>query len=241
MIDRMESNEELSWHYEKYKRDVSLLIYKAVPNEENISFEESPNNRINYELVRHVRHVVPQIITDVLTRGKASWCLCVNPDKNQERLFCFRPKSNPICEYKAIPMIIQSRDVGIQSRCIRALLRRLRHSRERYTDTSLLKYDGVSRAIADRWGHALSWTMSDYSAFTSPCLLLNECNRKLLAIKLCQTIENVMNEALSKAEIDVYKVKIPTYSIEELELSKREYIEGKLSDKEFNDLVCHRI
>lgn len=240
VTDKMGNKEVLSLDYEHYKADVFRLIYKAVPNGEGISVEGPSDIRIDYDLVCHVRCVVSQVMADILSRGKASWCLCVNPDKGHEDnggLFCFWPKSEPVRGFKVIPMVIRSRDVGIRSRHIRLLSRRLRRSRSHLADVSLLKYGQARRAIADRWGHALSWIMSDFSAFTDSCILLNECDRRLLGIRLCGAIEAAMNMALSKAGLDEYKVKIPTYSREELELSRQKYIEGKIGDEEFSDVV----
>lgn len=238
MMSNANSDDMLSMDYQAFVADTLMLTYKAIPRGKEIICEGPMTGQVNHELSRHIHDTVSRIILDILSKGEAHWCLCINPINNQKEPFCFRPKANPIPEFKTVPFAINSRDVGISGKRIRSLSKRLKRSHAPLHDvTSLLKYDGDRKRIADSWGHFLSWHISDWSAFTEPCYLLNECNRKLLAIKLCDTIAKAMNIALSKSEFEAYTIKIPTCPREKLESSKQEYIEGRISSKVFRDLV----
>lgn len=242
MTSNANNDDMLSTDYYAFTNDTMTLIYRAIPRGDEITCEGPAAGQINHELSSHIHDAASRIMLDVLSKGKARWCLNINPVSSQNEPFCFRPKADPIPGFKTVPFVIHSRDVGISGKHIRSLSKRLRHSHmPLHGMASLLRYDRDRKRIADRWGHSLSWHISDWSAFTDSCFLLNECSRKLLAIRLCETIAKAMNEALCKSELAAYTIKIPTCSREKLESSKQEYIEGRISSKEFRELVLLRL
>lgn len=242
MTSNTNNDDMLSTDYYAFTNDTMTLINRAIPHGCSITCEGPTAGQINHALSSHIHNAASRIMLDVLSKGKAHWCLNINPASSQNEPFCFRPKADPISGFNTIPFVIHSCDVGISGKHIRSLSKRLRHSHMPLHDmASLLKYDGDRKRIADSWGHSLSWHISDRSAFTDSCFLLNECSRKLLAIRLCETIAKAMNEALSKSELATYTIIIPTYSREKLESSKQKYIEGRISSEEFRELVIPRL
>lgn len=236
-MTKKSNNKEISMDYAKYRNDASSLIYDAIPRNKEILCKGPSSKHDYYELSHRIHEDVSRIMADVLSVGKAHWFLNINPSVQSELPFCFRPKQRPIRGVKTVPMVIRSRDAGISSRSIRSLTKRLERSEIPLLDLSLLKYEKDRIRIADHWGHALSWHMSSLSDFTDACILLNQCNRKILAIRLCEAIETAMNDALARAGLTDYEISIPTYSRKELESSKQLYIDGKMQDSEFSDLV----
>lgn len=103
-----------------------------------------------------------------------------------------------------------------------------------------MRFNDYREIIADRWGHALSWQMSDPSVFTDACILLEHCDGKILAIKLCEVIQDAMNETLAKSGLAEYRIDIPTFARKELESAKQLYIEGNLDGEVFSNLVFHK-
>ena len=223
--------------YQRFKREMSLMLYMAMPRSKEVLCIGPRATDIDYDLRYRICEDVCQIMTDVLTEGMASWCLCVNPVSGSEVPFLFRPRKQAVKGFAITPMIIRSRDVGISRRSVRSLVKRLKHSELPLQDMSLVRFIDDRAMMADHWGYALGWRMSAPSAFTEPCILLNQCDRKILAIKLCEVIQDAMNEALSKSGLADYKIEIPTYDREELETSRRLYVEGNLDEKTFGDLI----
>lgn len=240
MTYRANEKKNASNDYRKYREDTSLLLYEAIPHEKEIICEGPALSNAHYELPHSIHRAVGQIMSDTLTKGKACWQLVITPATNLEVPFYFQPKRRAFQNLETIPIVIRSRNIGISSRCIRSLVKRLKHSEIPLSDLSLLKFNKDREKIANRWGHALSWHMSDPSTFTDPCILLNQCNKKILAIQLCEEIERAMNEALSKSKYADCVIAIPTHSRTTLELSKQLYLEGRIEDKEFSDLVFSR-
>lgn len=237
MIRRIGKNKKASMDFQRFERDASTLINYAIPYGKEIVCEGPSTTETRYDLSNRIHESANQIVSNILTEGKAHWCLNINPKEDSEPLFCFRPRKHPVQGFKTIPMIIRSRDIGIPYKHIRSLTKRLRHSEFPLSDLTLLRFDIDRNRIADRWGHALSWHMSDPSVFTDACILLNQCNKKLLAIETCKAVETAMNKALSKSGFSDSRVTIPTYSKEKLKSSKKRYIEGSLEEEAFNNLV----
>lgn len=237
MIKRLKAKRNDSVDYQRFKREMSLMLYMAMPRSKEVLCIGPRATDIDYDLRYRICEDVCQIMTDVLTEGMASWCLCVNPVSGSEVPFLFRPRKQAVKGFAITPMIIRSRDVGISRRSVRSLVKRLKHSELPLQDMSLVRFIDDRAMMADHWGYALGWRMSAPSAFTEPCILLNQCDRKILAIKLCEVIQDAMNEALSKSGLADYKIEIPTYDREELETSRRLYVEGNLDEKTFGDLI----
>lgn len=233
-------NKQSSMDLQKFKQDTSTLIYLAIPRGKEVVCEGPSATKFRYELFFRIHEAACQMISEALTKGKACWYLQVNPDKTSEIPFNFRPKGHLINDFEAVPMVIRSRDMGVPSRNVRSLVKRIRRSEIPLSDLSLLKFDDDRRKIADRWGHSLAWRISDPSAFTDASILINQCNMKLLAIRACKTVEVSMNEALSKTEFSDYTISIPTYSKEELESAAKRYVEGELEEGAFSKLVFSR-
>lgn len=226
--------------YQQFRRDMSLIIYKAIPHGKDVSCRGPATKSIDYHLSFRIHEAIGQIMSDVLTKGKASWCLCINPTSDAETPFSFKPKKYPIKGFKTVPMVIRSRDIGIPRRKVRSLTRRLKRSDLPLSDISLMRFNDYREIIADRWGHVLSWQMSDPSVFTDACILLEHCDSKILAIKLCEVIQDAMNETLIKSGLAEYRIDIPTFSRKELESAKQLYIEGNLDEEVFSNLVFSR-
>ena len=241
MTNKANKKKRASSDYHRFQRDVSLLIYIAIPHGKKISFQEPSSKHARYELSHQIHRAVQQIMSDVLTEGKACWQLVLNSKPDSEIPFFFQPECHAVRNTEIIPMIIRSRDIGIPAKRVRSLVRRLKHSEMPLSDLSLLRFNDDRERIANRWGHVLSWHMSDPSTFTDPFILLSQCDKRRLAIKLCEAIEDAMNDALSKSRYADCAITIPTYSREELESSKLLYLEGKMGSKEFKDLIFSRI
>lgn len=237
MIKRLKAKRNDSVDYLRFKREMSSMLYIAMPRSKEVLCIGSRATDADYDLRYRICEDVCQIMTDVLTEGVASWCLCVNPVSGSEMPFLFRPRKQAVKGFAITSMVIRSRDIGISRRSVRSLVKRLKHSELPLQDMSLVRFIDDRAMIADHWGHALGWRMSASSVFTEPCILLNRCDRKILAIKLCEVIQDAMNEALSKSGLADYEIEIPTYDKEELETSRRQYVEGNLDEKTFCDLV----
>ena len=238
MIKRL--NKKTSTDFCKFERDASTLIYLAMPGEKEIVSEGPSAIGFRHDLSFRAHEAACQMICDVLTKGKACWCLEVDPDKDSEAPFVFRPKGCRRSGFKTVPIVICSREMGVSSRSVRSLVKRLRRSEIPLSDLSLLRFDADRRMIADRWGHSFSWRMSDPSEFIDASILINQCNKKILAIRACKAVEASMNEALSKTAFSDYAISIPTYSEEELESAKKRYITGELEEESFSSLVFSR-
>lgn len=237
MIREPKVKKKDSVDYLRFRAEMSSMLYMAMLRSKEVLCIGPRATDIDYDLRYRICEDVCQIMADVLTGGMASWCLCVNPVSGSEVPFLFRPRKQAVKGFAITPMIIRSRDIGISRRSVRSLVKRLKHSELPLQDMSLVRFIDDRAMIADHWGHALGWRMSASSVFTEPCILLNQCDRKILAIKLCEVIQDAMNEALSKSGLADYKIEIPTYDREELKTSRRLYVEGNLDEKTFSDLV----
>lgn len=241
MINKSNTEKHFSADYQRLRREMSLTIYRAMPRGKEILCNGPTERGVYYNLSYQIQEATNKIASDVLIKGKASWCLNINPDKNSEIPFAFRPKSHPIRGHKTVRMVINSRDIGIPRKNVRRLAKRLKRSELPLSDLSLIRFNEVREQIADYWGHALSWHMSDPAIFTDPCILLNQCDSKILAIKLCEAIIDAMNETLAKSGLSCYRIEIPTFSKKELETSRRLFVEGKIEQKVFSDLVFSEV
>lgn len=237
MIGKTNGHEKMSMDYQRYRTDVSNLIYEAIPHGKEIKLESSMSSDIEYNLSHKIKQATVLIIIDTLTKGKARWCLDESPREDPQHPFIFRHRSNHIQDLRRIPLIVKSSDVGVPRKYIHTLAKRLSHSEPPLTELSLLRFDENRLRIADACGHMVSWYVSAPSAFTNACFLLNQCNKRLLAVNLCKVIEMAMNEALSKSRFADCKVTIPTHSREELEISKQKYVNGEIGDEPFKNLV----
>lgn len=241
MIKKSNAKKENSLDYLRFRKAMSSMVYLAMPRGKDVLCIAPEATRIDHSFSFRIHEAVCQLMADVLTEGKASWLLCVNPENDSQVPFLFRPKRHAVKGFAAVPMVVRSCDIGIPQRSVRSLAKRLRHSESLYDDVSLIQYDGDRKMIADHWGHALAWRLSGPSTFTDPCILLNQCDRKILAIKSCKIIQDAMNEALSRSGLADYRIDIPTYDREEFESSRRLYLEGKSDGKAFSDLVFSKI
>ncbi len=52
---------------------------------------------------------------------------------------------------------------------------------------------------------------------------------------------DTMNETLTKSGLSNYRIEVPTFSKEELETSRQLFVEGKIEQKVFSDLVFSRV
>lgn len=241
MIKKSNAKKEESLDYLRFKEAMSSMVYAAVPCGKDVLCIGPEATDTDYGFSFRVHEAVCRIMVDVLTEGKAPWLLCVNPENDSQVPFLFRPKRHAVKGFAAVPMVIRSCDIGVPRRSVRSLAKRLRHSEPLYNDASFIRFDDDREMIANHWGYALAWRLSDPSTFTDPCILLNQCDRKILAIKLCKVIQDAMNEALSRSGLADYRIEIPTYDREEFESSRQLYLEGKLDGKAFSDLVFSRI
>lgn len=240
MINWRENSRDSFTDFQVFERDMKTLIYFAIPKGENIICKSS-NKKLDYELSDQIHDAVCLIIRDILTRGKSYYSLNINLNEDGGLPFQFRPKNHPVQGYKIVSMIIYSHDFGISNKSIRALTKRLKKSKCHISDNDPFKFDESRKRIADRWGHAISWRMSEPAVFTDSSILLNQCNQIMLAIDACKAVENAMNKVLFESGFSDYKVIIPTRSKEELESSKKKYIEGTLEEKNFSDMLFSRI
>lgn len=241
MINRPNTEKHFSEDYQRLRREMSLTIYRAMPHGKKVLCNGPAGGGAYYNLSYQVYEAMNKIASDVLVKGKASWCLNINPDKSSEIPFAFRPKSHPFKGFKTVRMVVYSRDIGIPRRNVRRLAKRLKHSKLPLSDPSLIRFNEAREQIADHCGHALSWHMSDPTTFTDACILLNQCDSKILAIKLCEAIMDTMNETLAKSGLSNYRIEVPTFSKEELETSRQLFVEGKIEQKVFSDLVFSRV
>ena len=230
-------NKEISMDFQNFKRDTSTLIYLAIPRGKEIAREGPSGTRLRYDLSYQIHEAASWMISDILTIGVARWHLGVNPGSTSSTPFFFSRKGHQTDGVKTIPIVIHSRDIGIPVKSIRALAKRLRHSKIPLSDLSLLKFDADRKRIADRWGHPLSWRISDSSEFTDASILINQCSKRILAIRACKTIEASMNNALAKTKYSDYTITIPTQSEKDLECAKKQYLEGNLKEEDFSSLV----
>lgn len=234
-------SEVISMDFQNFKRDTSTLIYLAIPRGKEITCEGPSEIGFRYDLSYRIHEAASWIISDILTKGVARWHLGVNPDNTSSTPFFFSPEGHQADGVKTVPIVIHSRDIGIPAKSIRSLAKRLRRSEIPLSDLSILKFDADRKRIADRWGHPLSWRLSASSEFTDASILINQCNKIILAIRACKTLEASMNSALAKTKYSDYTITIPTHSAKDLECAKKQYLEGNLKEEVFSRLVFTRI
>lgn len=238
--DRMVTSIELM-HYNNF---ASVQSFRAMRHSDEIGIRCPEKRECCYDFSRKVRDLIDSVLYDILTRGKAERIfLAEDGDSDLPCFNVFQKKSGG--RYSAQKVLFSKKvafhckDFGIKRREIKRLVRKLRRSSSFPVDGDFIRKNNLRNEMADRAGKTVSWTYSAPSSFTDPCILLNECDQKILSVKVCKSLEKELNMFFLEGGINA-EVIVPCYSVEELAKAKKQFIEGVIGVKEFSAIVFAR-
>ena len=226
---------------EPYRRFARTQSYVAIPFSSDIVTRGIDDEDYGHSLSFALRESIDSIAYDILIRGEAVRLFTLRRTKSGHLLFSIidENKADMSSEFDLVyskKKTFKCENFGIKKKQINNLVQKLSNSKLPPIDSEFVRRSNISYEIADRAGRAIPWGISQSSSFTDPCILLDRCNQKILAIQICKGIEDRVNAFLREAGADA-EITIPCFSVDELVESKEQFIKGSIGVEEFSDVV----